>query len=117
MWGFHFFCITVLIKGVKERFIKAPFAADELIRQETIACAETGILMAAWRDHCARSLKAYEDLYVSRLAQENQKYLKVIAFCISNKGYISNKLAFIRTELCLFRHFYFLCVRLINYIL
>jgi len=50
-----------------------------MIRQETIACAETGILMAAWRDHCNRSLQAYEDLYVSRLAHENQKYLKVKA--------------------------------------
>ncbi|XP_065352116.1 axonemal dynein light intermediate polypeptide 1-like [Cloeon dipterum] len=51
-------------------------ALDELIREESIACAETGILMAAWRDHCVRTLKAYEDLYVSRLAHENQKYLK-----------------------------------------
>ncbi|XP_059479061.1 uncharacterized protein LOC132198826 [Neocloeon triangulifer] len=33
--------------------------------------------MAAWRDHCSRSLRAYEDLYVSRLAHENQKYLKL----------------------------------------
>jgi hypothetical protein len=66
----------IYIKGVRKSLHK-PSSPDELIRQETIACAETGILMAAWRDHCARSLKAYEDLYVSRLAQENQKYLKV----------------------------------------
>jgi hypothetical protein len=50
---------------------------DELIRQETIACAETGILMAAWRDHCVRNLTAYEDLFISRLVIENEKYLKV----------------------------------------
>jgi Axonemal dynein light chain len=65
-----------LNKGSEKSLCKLS-SPDELIRQETIACAETGILMAAWRDHCARSLKAYEDLYVSRLAQENQKYLKV----------------------------------------
>ncbi|KAF4528268.1 hypothetical protein B566_EDAN014158 [Ephemera danica] len=50
---------------------------DELIRMETIACAETGVLLAAWRDHCARNLAAYESLYVSRLTNENEKFLGI----------------------------------------
>jgi hypothetical protein len=52
-------------------------ALDELIRMETIACAETGILLAAWRDQCARNLSAYENLYASRLTNENEKHLRV----------------------------------------